>query len=307
MDYKKIIKSKKIRLKILNLLNFVPDKIMIKLQYRIKTGRKLSLKNPQRYTEKIQWYKLNYRNPLMPKVVDKYEVRDFVKSKGLENILNSIYGVYDNPEDIDFDKLPNSFVLKDTMGSGGNSVILVRNKTETDLLKIKEEMQKWVPQPINKKNAGREWVYDGKKHRIVAEEFLSCDKDLPDYKFFCFNGKPFCLYLMEDYRDSHQNGKLAFLSTDFKLLNVCREDFNPLTIQPLKPENYEKMLEYASILSKDFPHARIDFYNINGKIYFGEITFFNASGYFKFKPDEFDYTLGEQFILPKEKKKICKN
>lgn len=305
MDYKKIIKSKELRIKILNFLNFIPDKAMIKLQYRIKTGRKLDLKKTQRYTEKIQWYKLNYRNPLMPKVVDKYEARDFVKSKGLENILNSIYGVYDNPEDIDFDKLPNSFVLKDTMGSGGNSVILVRNKKKADLLKIKEEIQKWVSRPINKKNAGREWVYDGKKHRILIEEFLACnDTNLSDYKFFCFYGKPFCLYITQDYRDSHEDGKLAFLSTDFELLNVGREDWRPL-LEPLKkPENYKKMLEYASSLSKDFPHARVDFYNIDGKIYFGEITFFTGSGYFKFKPDEFDYTLGEQFILPKEKKEI---
>ncbi len=116
MDYKKIIKSKNVRIRILRLLNFIPDKQMLSLQYRIKTGRKLNLNNPKRYTEKLQLYKLKYRNPLMEKCVDKYEVRKYVKQCGLENILNKCYGVYDNPLEIDFDKLPNKFVLKDTLG-----------------------------------------------------------------------------------------------------------------------------------------------------------------------------------------------
>lgn len=304
MNYKKIIKNKKVRLKILNCLNFIPDKTMVKLQYRIKTGRKLDLKSPKRYTEKLQWYKLYYRDALMKKVVDKFDVREYVESKGLKYILNELYGIYENPKDIEFENLPKSFVIKDTMGSGGNAVILVKDKNMIDKNQVIKQIKEWISQPINKKNPGREWVYDEKKHRIIIEKYLTCDNgDLPDYKFFCFNGKPFCLYVMEEYRDSHEKGKLGFLSTDFKLLNVTREDFNPIKEQPVKPANYEKMLEYAEILSKDFPHCRVDLYNINGNIYFGEITFFNASGYFKFNPDEFDYTLGEQFIINEIKNK----
>ena len=127
MDYKKIIKSRKVREQILRLLRFVPDKTMVKIQYRIKTGRKLNLKNPQRYTEKLQWYKLYYKNPLMIKCVDKYDVREYVKSLGLEEILNECYGVFDKVEDIDFDKLPNQFVMKDTLGGGGDRVIICKD------------------------------------------------------------------------------------------------------------------------------------------------------------------------------------
>lgn len=128
MNYKKIIKSRETRIKLLSLLNFIPDKTMIKLQYYIKTGRRLNLKHPQRYTEKLQWYKLYYRDPLMQQCSDKYDVREYVKSKGLGHILNECYGVYERVEDIDFDSLPNQFVLKDTLGGGGNSVIICRKK-----------------------------------------------------------------------------------------------------------------------------------------------------------------------------------
>ena len=126
MDYKKIIKNRSIRLKILQIFSFIPDKTMIKLQYRVKTGNKLNLKKPQRFTEKLQWYKLYYKNPLMIQCVDKYEVRKYVKSKGLEDILIPCYGVYDSADNINWKKLPDKFVMKDTLGGGGVSVILVK-------------------------------------------------------------------------------------------------------------------------------------------------------------------------------------
>ena len=188
MDYKKIIKSQKVRLKILDLLSFVPDKTMIKFQYRIKTGRKLNLKNPQRYTEKIQWYKLYYRKPTMAQCADKYEVRKYVETCGLKNILNECYGVYDNVEDVDFDKLPNQFVLKDTLGSGGSSVIICKDKETANLDEYRNIMKQWV-NSSTKNGGGREWIYAGRKHRIICEKYLNLDGDLPDYKFFCFDGK----------------------------------------------------------------------------------------------------------------------
>lgn len=298
MNYKKIIKSQKLRLAILDMLCWIPDKPMIKFQYRIKTDRKLDLNNPKRYTEKIQWYKLNYKNPLMISCCDKYDVREYVEEKGLSNILNDCYGVYDNPNEIDFDKLPNEFVLKDTLGSGGSSIIICKDKKNANIEEYKRIMNEWISKK-NKPSAGREWpYYSGKKHRIIAEELLNCKNgDLPDYKFFCFSGEPYCLYMMQNYRENHANGELSFLSKDFKLLDVCRADFKPITEQPEKPKNYEKMIEYSRILSKGFPHVRVDFYNIEGKIIFGEMTFFNASGYFSFKPDSFDFELGEKFII----------
>ena len=135
IDYKKIFKSRKLRLAILELLSFIPDKLMIKIQYYIKIGRKLNLKNPQRYTEKLQWYKLNYKNPLMIKCVDKYDVREYVKDCGLENTLNECYGIFNSPDEINFDALPNKFVLKDTLGGGGNSIIICDDKSKANIKK----------------------------------------------------------------------------------------------------------------------------------------------------------------------------
>ena len=244
MDYKKIVKSRKLRIKILDFLSFIPDKMMLKIQYRIKMGRKLNLKNPQRYTEKLQWYKLYYKNPAMKSCVDKYEVRKYVTEKGYSRILNELYGIYNSPEEIDFEKLPNSFVIKDTLGGGGNSVILVKDKLKLDIEETKKQMNAWL-KDVSRKSPGREWIYDNQKHRIIIEKLLIAEnkEDLPDYKFFCFNGKPYCIYMMENYTLHHEKGVLGFLDTDFKLLPYYREDFKAMRNSPQKPENFEEMLK----------------------------------------------------------------
>ena len=295
--YKKIFKNLDTRRKILSLLNWIPDKPMLKLQYRIKLGRKLDLKNPQRYSEKIQWYKLNYRDPLMKTCVDKYAVREYISQCGYSDILNECLGIFNDPEEIVLDELPSSFVLKDTLGSGGNSVILVHDKSTVNWSECKKQMWKWVNTSVKSKDCGREWVYDNMKHRIIVERMLDMDEnnDLPDYKFFCFNGKVFCSYMMQNYTMHHSEGIMGFLDRDFNLLPVSRADFKPMLKQPEKPKNYDKMLEIAEKLSAPFPHVRVDLYNIDGVIVFGELTFFNASGYTKFEPDTFDYELGEIF------------
>ena len=299
MGYKSLIKSRKLRIKIMQFFSFVPDEWMIKLQYRMKTGRKLNLKNPQRFTEKLQWYKLYYRDPLMAQCADKFEVRKYVEACGLGHTLNELYGVYNSPEEIDFDALPNAFVAKDTLGGGGNSVIIVTDKTAIDIEQLKRQMQEWVDEPTNKKHPGREWVYEGRKHRIIIEKLLSGDEsgDLPDYKFFAFDGKIECLYVMKNYTKHHDKGILGFLSPQYELLDAYRKDFAPMLEQPEKPENYEVMLGMATRLAKGFPHVRVDFYNIDGKIIFGEMTFFMASGYLEFEPDGFDFELGDKFLI----------
>lgn len=300
MDYKKLIKSRNIRIKIMQLLSFLPDEWMVRFQYRIKLGRKLNLKKPQRFTEKLQWYKLYYRNPLMTKCVDKYDVREYVKECGLEEILNEIYGIYDTPEEIDFDKLPNQFVMKDTLGGGGNSVIIITNKASMNKAEIMEKMKQWVSEPINKKHPGREWVYDGKKHRILVEKYLEVAGDLPDYKFYCFSGKVECFYVRKDYSLSHEKGKMCFYNRDCEYIPVgldyCKASGEALVL----PHNIEGMLDVAEKIAKGFPHIRVDLYNVDNAILFGEMTFFSASGYFKFEPDEFDYKLGSYFKIQKE-------
>ena len=139
MDYKKIIKSRSIRIKIMQALSFVPDSLMVRIQYRIKMGRKLNLKNPKRYTEKLQWIKVYYRNQKMVSCADKYDVRAYVEEKGYADILNVLYGVYNSPDEINFSQLPDSFVIKDTIGSGGNAVIFVYDKKNLDIIALKKD------------------------------------------------------------------------------------------------------------------------------------------------------------------------
>ncbi|MEG1381637.1 MAG: ATP-grasp fold amidoligase family protein [Ruthenibacterium sp.] len=303
MDYKKIIKSRSMRIKIMQALSFIPDKTMLQLQYRIKLRRKLNLKNPQRYTEKLQWYKLYYRDPLMAQCVDKYEVRKYVADKGYASILNELYGVYDDPKTIDFAKLPHQFVLKDTLGGGGNSVIICKDKGCLNIPETIEKMTEWI-KPVNGKHPGREWVYDQGKNRIIIEKHIPSDPDkggLIDYKFFCFNGKVAYVYGVAD-RKVGQKAGFGIFTPNFELLPYTRLDEKPLERSLEKPANYEDLLACAEKLAASFPHARIDLYDQDGKILFGEITFFDGSGYMTFGPDEFDFMMGKAFELPKERK-----
>ena len=296
MDYKKIIKSRNTRLWILSLLNWIPDKIMIKLQYRLKMGRRLDLKNPMRYTEKLQWYKLYYRNPNMAKCSDKYMVREYVRNKGLEDILIPLHAVYDSSTQIDFDKLPNKFVVKKTNGGGGNDVLICKDKSHFDIDGAYEKMKTWTKEIKN--GGGREWVYYRLKPRIIIEKFIETeDNNLIDYKFFCFNGKAKYLYVIND-RKLGAKVKLGIFDLKYAQLPYFRGDEDNMINPPEKPRNFERMIEIAEMLSQDFPHVRVDLYNIKGKIIFGELTFFDGSGYHTYEPDEFDFILGNEFILP---------
>ncbi|WP_270750153.1 ATP-grasp fold amidoligase family protein [Fusobacterium hominis] len=310
IDYKRIIKSRKIRLMILSWLSFVPDKLMLKIQYKIKMGKKLNLNDPKSFTEKMQWYKLYYKDPAMIQCVDKYDVRSYIKRKGYGEYLNKCYGVYTQPNDIDFSKLPNKFVLKDTLGGGGNDIIICLDKTKFNIEESKKIMNRWI---ASKKcrNAGREWpYYKGKNHRIIIEEYLEdhfSNSGLIDYKFFCFNGKVEFMYVMSD-RSLGNKVSVGLFDREYNRLPYNREGDPPLVRNIPKPENYEEMINLAENLSKDFPHARIDLYNINKKIIFGEITFYNASGYMKYEPDDFDLYIGNKFNLKEWKEnKIIDN
>lgn len=298
IDYKKIFRNSELRYKILNFLSFVPDELMVKIQYWIKTGRKLDLKNPQRFTEKLQWYKLNYRDPVMKQCVDKYEVRSFINSLGLTHVLNECYGVYDNADDVEFDKLPNQFVLKDTLGGGGLSVIICKDKASANLDEYRSVMKKWT-NAYTGKSLGREWVYEGRKHRIIAEKYIDSEEKkggLIDYKFFCFNGKTEFMYVISE-RTLGGLASFGLYDANFSRLPVCRKGENSLNSNVGKPENFDEMKIIAEKISAKFPEARIDLYSEKGKIIFGEITFFSGSGYIEFDPDEFDFEIGKKFNL----------
>ncbi|MGM0897044.1 MAG: ATP-grasp fold amidoligase family protein [Bacillota bacterium] len=297
MNYKKIIPSQKLRLKLLKFGDAIPDKLMIKLQYRLATGRRLNLKKPESFPEKLQWYKLYYRDPLITKCSDKYRVREYLKSKGLEDILVPLYGVYENAEDIDFNKLPDKFVIKTTNGSKTN--ILCEDKSQLDIEHTKKTLNRWLNEWNGK--IGREWGYYNVKPLIICEKYLEKDgnNDLVDYKFFCFDGIPSYLYVIVE-RFLQGGAKLGIYDMKFEKVPYRRIDIPHFTGNIEKPENYNKMIDIAKKLSEDFPHARVDLYNIDGKIYFGELTFYNGSGYKDHIPEQLDLILGEKFRLPKK-------
>lgn len=295
MNYKKIFKDQNIRFCVLRYFSWISDSVMIRFQYRIKLGMWPELKHPKRFTEKLQVYKLRYRNPLMHQCVDKYEVRKYVESKGLGACLNELYGVFESANNICLDSLPGQFVLKSTLGSGGKNVIVVKDKSNCDWSSIKKMAGLW----LNNKNIGalygREWAYKDCKSRIIIERLLEDKtKGLIDYKFFCFNGEPKFLYVLSD-RKMGESVKLGIYDVDFNKLDAYRCDEEREIVVSVKPHNFEGMLDAARKLSSDFPHVRVDLYNIDGHIYFGELTFYDGSGYMQFDPDEFDYQFGEYF------------
>ena len=296
MDYKKIVGNQDKRLKILSLLSWVPDTIMLRIQYRIKFGFWPDFKHPKRYTEKLQLYKMKYRNPVMGQCVDKYEVRAFVEGKGLGNILNQCYGIFDDANDIDIDSLPKSFVAKTTDGGGGLNVIIVRDKNSLDKDQFRKDLNHWKGN-LFKMDPGREWAYTQmKSSRIIVEELLEDDTtgdgSIDDYKLMCFNGKFRCLWVDKGRYSDHHRG---FWDENLNFLKGVYSDHDTFENPPALPENMNEMVAIAEKLSEDFPYARVDLYNIKGRIYFGEITFYPWSGYVKFTPDEFDYTLGSYF------------
>ena len=296
MNYKKIIKSQRARLQILSLLRWMPDSIMLRLQYRIKTGIWPNFNKPKRFTEKLQLYKMYYHNPLLPKCVDKYEVRQYVKERGLGWTLNDIYGVYNTVSEIDFDSLPSQFVIKSTTGGGGLNVIVVKDKKSFNMDTVKEKAESWVKGNI-KVNPGREWAYDNVVNsRVLVEKYLQDPErgDLVDYKFFCFNGKVKFLYVISD-RKSGEYAYLGVYDTSFNKLPVYRCDERRSEKVENRPKNFDKMLKVAELLSSDFPHVRVDLYNIDGTIFFGELTFYDGSGYFHYEPDSFDFEAGSYF------------
>lgn len=290
MDYKRIFKNQNTRFAILKGLSWVPDGVMLKLQYRIKLGRKCNLKNPKRWTEKLQAYKMYFRNPVLPQCVDKYEVRKFVESKGCADNLVKLYGIWDHANEIDFSQLPSSFVLKTTNGGGGEDVVLVRDKETCDL---KEKVSFLDRKRVKEVNGGREWAYTGiSKPRIIAEELL-VNKENPeagveDFKILCFGGEPH--YIIVD-KDRYIDHKRNVYTTSWERVYVTTDHEQFETPYP-EPINFQEMLDVARKLSADFPFVRVDLYNVEGKIYFGELTFYPWTGYVQFTPDEFDYTLG---------------
>lgn len=297
--------SKRLRLR---LFQMIPDKTVISYQYRKRIGQPIDWKNPRRFTEKVQLYKLYYKNPLLVTCSDKADVRGFVADRGLSEILNEVYGVYDSLDEIDFDTLPDQFVVKDTLGEGsGIGVIVCADKNKLDLPKMKKRIRSWLRIPCHLPYGGREWpYYSGKKHRIIIERYIDAGPEGPiDYKFFCFDGVPKYMYVISD-RWGDGGPRLGFFDADFTQLPFRYKGMRELAGPVAKPENFELMLDVARRLSAPFPQVRVDLYNDHGKVVFGELTFYSGQGYSVYEPNTFDYMMGEAFHLPESCMRECR-
>jgi hypothetical protein len=277
-------------------MRFLPPKLYAKIHYEYFSGKKLDLDNPQDFNAKIEWYKVFFRPKILNTLVDKYKVRSFVKEKIGEQYLNELYAVYDKPEDIDFDKLPNTFIIKANHTNGHN--LIVKNKEDLDKKHVIKKFKKWL-----KKNQyyrrGQEWAYKDINPKIVIEKFLKEDNKntLVDYKFYCFNGKPKFIDVHLDREDDHKQG---CFDLNFKLLPFGKStSYNSISSDLEKPANLEEMVKLSKILSKNLPFVRVDFYSINGKSVFGEMTFYPSDARNNFYPEAYNKIIGDYFTLPK--------
>lgn len=272
------------------------NRFRIKLRYLRKMGKWLDLDNPVTFNEKLQWLKAYDHNPLYTSIVDKQEVKKIIADKiGSEYIIPTL-AVYERPEDIDWEKLPERFVLKCTHDSGG--VVVCKDKDQLDRKKALKKLSKHYKR--NYYYNKREWPYKNIKPRIIAEAYME-DRDgsgeLKDYKFFCFDGVPKMLFVASD-RHKKTETKFDFFDMDFKHLPIINGHPNS-DVPPQKPASFEQMKKLAAELSAGFPHVRVDLYEINGKIYFGEMTLYHYSGTVPFEPEIWDTTMGEWLKLPK--------
>ena len=275
----------------------VPDEIYLKRIYKNKTGKKLNLDNPKGFCEKLQWLKLYNRNPLYTIMVDKVKAKEYVSEIIGEEYIIPNLGVYDSPGEIDFDTLPNKFVLKCNHNSGGGMCIC-KDKTKINVKLVKLAL--WLGLQQNSFFASREWPYKNVPRKILAECYMeeSDIQSLIDYKFYCFNGIPKFLYVgMANYKNGAKNDELTYLDMDWNPVPFYRTDHKPFPFELKKPYRFCEMVELVKKLSKGIPFVRVDLYCIEGKIYFSEFTFFPGGGNAEFKPYEWEQKIGSWIDL----------
>lgn len=267
------------------------DYEFVKMRYQ-KLGRELNLADPKRYTEKLQWLKLFWRDDLATICSDKFAVRTYLKECGYSYLLNDLIAVYEDTESFDPSPLPDCFVLKAAHGSGWN--LIVKDKTKVNWFWWKKIMRSWMKQ--NLYWFGREWNYKDQKPRLIVEKYLEDSSgELRDYKIFCMNGTP-CFIQLDENRST--NHKRVYVDCEGRLLPMKDSHSHGTDTSATFGSVQQEMLRIAEQLSKPFPNVRVDFYECGGKIYFGELTFFDGSGFYSFEPDEWDFTWGEKLTLP---------
>ncbi len=303
---KKLISDPKHIFRVMNshgLLRKMSDKSFLKLMWWVETGKSLNLKNPKGFNEKLQWLKLYDHRPEYTRYADKILVREFVKNTIGEEHLVPLIGTWNRAEEIDFDSLPNQFVLKCNHNSGGGMCICT-DKAKLDIQTVRKKLNTSLRK--NTYYDKREWPYKNIQPKILCEQFV-VDHDpqntsgtLIDYKFHCFNGEPKFLYIGTDDISEGVKGeaKLSFLDLDWKTPPFYRSDHKPISINVEKPECFDEMINIAKKLSKGIPFVRVDLYWVNGKILFSEMTFYPGGGNGYFSPKEWEYKLGDWITLP---------
>lgn len=276
-----------------NVSHLIPDRLYVMLKYRKRYGKFPNLKRPSTFTEKLQWIKLYDRRPMYTTLVDKYTVKKYVAERLGEEHIIPLIGVWDDIDEIDFDALPNQFVIKCTHDSGG--LVICKNKETFDVDAAKAKIRS-----ILRKNfywVSREWPYKNVKPRIIIEKYMEDSKtgELRDYKFFTFNGIPKVMYIASGRGTGETYGD--FFDMDFNHLDMAI-DHNTAPVAPQKPQKFEEMKKAAEKLAAGIPQVRVDFYEIDGEYFFGEMTFFHCGGFERFHPEELDKIWGEWIDLP---------
>lgn len=275
---------------------WLPDSIYLKILFRLKMGYRLNLENPCTFNEKLQWLKLYNRRPEYTQMVDKFEAKRVAENNLGKDYIIPTLGIWDKFEDIDFNALPDRFVLKTTNGGGGGGVIICRDKSKLNLVSAAEQLKSSLKASIYRNL--KEWPYKNVKPRILAEKFMVDESgESRDYKFYCFNGEP-KVFLVASERFSGHRTYFDYFDMDGNHLPFTQGGMNnPVT--PALPSTFEEMKQVAKKLSHGLPHVRIDLYSVDEKVYFGEFTFFDSSGFEKFTPREWDDTFGGWLRLPK--------
>lgn len=275
---------------------FIPDERYLRWIYYLETGNRLNTTNPLRYNEKLIWLKLFYRDSMWTTMVDKYRVKALVSERVGSKYIAPVLGVWDRAEEIEWDKLPNQFVLKTNHDSGNNGVFICKDKSKID----KAKWIKMINSSLLRDTsiAGREWPYRGVKRCVFAEQYLEdATGELRDYKFFCFDGEVKYLFIATE-RQSGGEVKFDYFDADFNHLDLVQK--HPMSGKKIeKPIMFDQMKDMAAKLSKGLPEVRVDLYEVDGKIYFGEYTFFHHDAIVPFHPDKWDFIWGEQIHLPK--------
>ena len=277
---------------------WMPDELYLKILFRANMGYSLNLKNPKTYNEKLQWLKLYDRRDKYTKMVDKVAAKEQVASIIGEQFIIPTYGIWESFDDIDFDTLPNRFVLKCTHDS--HNVIICTDKNKFDVKKARMTIEEGLN--TNYYLYGREWPYKNVQPRIIAEKYIAIDSmDLHDYKFYCFNGVPTAVCVTSD-RGKEDGLKIDYYTINKEKLPIQSGEYQNSTEIHKFPQKYEEMVTIATKLSSGIPHVRVDLYCVNEKIYFGELTFFDSAGFAPFNPKKWDEIWGGWIQLPQRQK-----